>query len=158
MEHYCLSLTYACVTFAGLLYTTLMGIYAEEPILIGKIIMYVLFLLLVAWFIIDLRSIRRQQKSQNIWADREGERKRNFTWNTKSQTNLIELRENTFDEYLITDCNKSSSFSFLRCSSYHFVFFFVFYPETLQFLMTQCNLHRFSPFFFSFIRRTKTKQ
>lgn len=39
-----------------------------------------------------------------------------------------------------------------------FCFFLVFYPETLQFLMTQCNLHRFSPFFFSFIRRTKTKQ
>ncbi|OTF75107.1 hypothetical protein BLA29_011413 [Euroglyphus maynei] len=66
MEHYCLSLTYAVITFVGLLYTTLVGIYAEEPILIGKIVMYILFTLLVAWFIIDLRTIRRQQKSQNI--------------------------------------------------------------------------------------------
>lgn len=66
MEHYCLSLTYAIITFVGLLYTTVVGIYSEEPILIGKIIMYILFIVLVAWFIIDLRGIRRQQKSQNI--------------------------------------------------------------------------------------------
>ncbi|KAH7636259.1 uncharacterized protein LOC124498443 [Dermatophagoides farinae] len=66
MENYCLSMTYAVITFVGLLYTTVVGIYSEEPILIGKIIMYILFILLVAWFIIDLRAIRRQQKSQNI--------------------------------------------------------------------------------------------
>lgn len=66
MEHYCLSVTYAVVTFVGLLYTILVGIYAEEPVLIGKIVMYILFLILVAWYIIDLRNIRRQQSSQNI--------------------------------------------------------------------------------------------